>query len=156
MACHTMSSNSLRRGHAECLAHALLRGAARLQAVGMWQNWCCASKEWDKKQFDYAIFFYDGPITANQAASLPASSSSAAAVPSWVPSDKLFTRPDYCESDKLLEVNRRYTTYPQHPCTYLAGWTPPPTWHATLAAITKRMAAHMAGPWQDPGVLPQV
>jgi hypothetical protein len=93
-----------------------------LQVAASETGWCCAAKEWDKKQFPYAVLKY-GPIldASQQHARLSASRVQPQQLPPWVPSSSIFQRYAWCDSDLLLPVNRNYTHYPQHPCTYLQG-----------------------------------
>jgi hypothetical protein len=122
-----------------------------LQVASEGNVWCCAAKEWDKKQFQYAAFPYAPIVNANKLhARLSASSSTVQ--PHWVPPGSLFQRFEWCESELLLPVNRNYTRYPNHPCTYLRRGVDMGHWQGRLRSILAKMLPQLLAADPDGGL----
>lgn len=115
--------------------------ARRQTVAAAGSGWCCAAKYWDQKQFPYAVLQYAQVLDAER----QHARQSASQVrrhhqhPIWVPNSSIFQRYSWCESHLLLEVNRNYTRYPQHPCAYLKGGLDMDRWMGRLRDILANM-----------------
>lgn len=70
--------------------------------------WCCSGGNWST-QWQYVHWDYDWPApTAERRAGAP----------TWTPSSKVFTRPEFCDKH-LTGDNVLFAQLPDHPCTYL-------------------------------------
>jgi hypothetical protein len=122
-----------------------------LQVAAAGSGWCCAAKEWDQKQYPYAVLQYAPILDAKrQHAALSASNVQSHQQQLWVPDSSIFLRYSWCDSDLLLPINRNYTRYAQHPCAYLKGGLDMERWMGRLRDILANMlpqlvAANPAG-----------